>query len=120
MTWLNTLVARQFVGTESRLLTLFDLLRQISEGTDDDPDSRRAKLLLPGRPPARCVPGCVARRLWTCAVFSVIRPRVVPAAEALGVTSWSEPSIERRLCSVICQGGQLVDIQKSRLLAGHC
>jgi len=43
--WLNTLISRQFVGTESRLLTLFELLRQISEGTDDDPESRRAELL---------------------------------------------------------------------------
>lgn len=43
--WLNTLISRQFVGTESRLLTLFDLLRQISEGTDDDPESRRAELV---------------------------------------------------------------------------
>jgi len=42
--WLNTLISRQFVGTESRLLTLFELLRQISEGTDDDPESRRAEL----------------------------------------------------------------------------
>ncbi len=43
--WLNTLASRQFVGTESRLLTLFELLRQLSEGTDDDPESRRADLL---------------------------------------------------------------------------
>lgn len=45
ISWLNTLVSRQFVGTESRLLTLFELLRQISEGTDDNPDSRRADLV---------------------------------------------------------------------------
>lgn len=45
ISWLNTLVNRQFVGTESRLLTLFELLRQINEGTDDDPDSRRADLI---------------------------------------------------------------------------
>ncbi len=43
--WLNTLISRQFVGTESRLMTLFELLRQIGEGTDDDPESRRADLL---------------------------------------------------------------------------
>lgn len=43
--WLNTLISRQFVGTESRLLTLFELLRQINEGTDDDPESRRAELM---------------------------------------------------------------------------
>lgn len=42
--WLNTLMSRKFVGTESRLLTLFELLRQISEGTDTDPVSRRAEL----------------------------------------------------------------------------
>ena len=43
--WLTTLISRQFVGTESRLMTLFELLRQISEGTDDDPESRRQELL---------------------------------------------------------------------------
>lgn len=43
--WLSTLISRQFVGTESRLLTLFELLRQINEGTDDDPESRRAELM---------------------------------------------------------------------------
>ena len=30
--WLGTLAQRGFVGTESRLLTLFDLLKQMSEG----------------------------------------------------------------------------------------
>ena len=42
--WLATLISRQFVGTESRLMTLFELLRQISEGTDDDPESRRQEI----------------------------------------------------------------------------
>ncbi|GAA4024354.1 hypothetical protein GCM10022212_22440 [Actimicrobium antarcticum] len=32
ITWLGTLTARSFVGTESRLLTLFELLRKISSG----------------------------------------------------------------------------------------
>ena len=31
--WLSSLTERSFVGTESRLLTLFELLRQMSEGT---------------------------------------------------------------------------------------
>ena len=42
--WLNSLTARQFVGTESRLLTLFDLLRQMSEGSESDPAVRMADL----------------------------------------------------------------------------
>ncbi|RJF97647.1 DUF3375 domain-containing protein [Noviherbaspirillum saxi] len=42
--WLDTLTARAFVGTESRLLTLFDLLRQMSEGSESDPQTRIAEL----------------------------------------------------------------------------
>lgn len=42
--WLNTLTERSFVGTESRLLTLFTLLRQMSEGSDTDPATRLAEL----------------------------------------------------------------------------
>jgi hypothetical protein len=42
--WLNTLAERMFVGTESRLLTLFDLLRQIYEGSETDPRVRVAEL----------------------------------------------------------------------------
>ena len=42
--WLETLAARSFVGTESRLLTLFELLRQISEGSETDPQARLAEL----------------------------------------------------------------------------
>jgi flagellar motility protein MotE (MotC chaperone) len=38
--WLETLSARSFVGTESRLLTLFELLKQMSEGTETDPQAR--------------------------------------------------------------------------------
>lgn len=38
--WLETLSAQPFVGTESRLLTLFDLLRQMSEGSETDPIKR--------------------------------------------------------------------------------
>lgn len=44
ITWLGTLSARSFIGTESRLLTLFELLRQISEGSEADPDTRVADL----------------------------------------------------------------------------
>lgn len=44
LSWLSTLIERQFVGTESRLLTLFELLRQISEGSESDPQSRIAEL----------------------------------------------------------------------------
>lgn len=42
--WLETLSARSFVGTESRLLTLFELLRQMSEGSEADPQMRVAEL----------------------------------------------------------------------------
>lgn len=42
--WLETLAARSFVGTESRLLTLFDLLKQMSEGSEVDPQARIAEL----------------------------------------------------------------------------
>ena len=42
--WLAQLSERQFVGTESRLLILFDLLKQMSEGSEADPDRRIAEL----------------------------------------------------------------------------
>ncbi len=42
--WLTQLSERQFVGTESRLLTLFDLLKQMSEGSEADPIRRMAEL----------------------------------------------------------------------------
>lgn len=42
--WLGTLTERSFVGTESRLLTLFELLKQMSEGSEADPEKRLAEL----------------------------------------------------------------------------
>lgn len=42
--WLASLTERPFVGTESRLLTLFGLLEQISAGTEADPVKRVADL----------------------------------------------------------------------------
>ncbi len=42
--WLGTLTERSFVGTESRLLTLFELLQQMSEGTETNPQARLAEL----------------------------------------------------------------------------
>jgi flagellar motility protein MotE (MotC chaperone) len=42
--WLGTLTERSFVGTESRLLTLFELLKQMSEGSESDPQARIAEL----------------------------------------------------------------------------
>ena len=42
--WLVSLTERSFVGTESRLLTLFELLRQMSEGTETDPGVRTEEL----------------------------------------------------------------------------
>ena len=44
LAWLESLTARAFVGTESRLLTLFALLRQMSEGSQTDPQARIAEL----------------------------------------------------------------------------
>lgn len=44
ITWLESLNQRSFVGTESRLLTLFDLLRQLSEGSIDDQQIRLKEL----------------------------------------------------------------------------
>jgi hypothetical protein len=42
--WVRTLRDREFVGTESRLNTVFELLRQIVFGTETDPDARIAEL----------------------------------------------------------------------------
>ncbi|MDX8413364.1 MAG: DUF3375 domain-containing protein [Mariprofundales bacterium] len=42
--WLQGLSERHFIGTESRLLTLFDLLQQIVEGSESDPKKRIAEL----------------------------------------------------------------------------
>lgn len=44
LAWLTTLSERSFVGTESRLLTLFELLRQMSEGSESDPQVRAREL----------------------------------------------------------------------------
>ncbi|MEB0140725.1 MULTISPECIES: DUF3375 domain-containing protein [unclassified Undibacterium] len=44
LSWLTQLSARQFVGTESRLLTLFDLLKKMSEGSEADPSKRIEEL----------------------------------------------------------------------------
>ncbi|OIO71055.1 MAG: hypothetical protein AUJ57_07655 [Zetaproteobacteria bacterium CG1_02_53_45] len=42
--WLAALSERTFIGTESRLLTIFDLLRQMAEGSETDPEVRIAEL----------------------------------------------------------------------------
>lgn len=42
--WLASLTARSFVGTESRLLTLFELLKQMSQGSETDPQQHLAEL----------------------------------------------------------------------------
>ena len=44
LAWLEGLTERAFVGTESRLLTLFELLRQMSTGSQTDPEVRLAEL----------------------------------------------------------------------------
>lgn len=42
--WVRSLEERSFVGTESRLNTIFDLLRQMTFGTETDPEARLAEL----------------------------------------------------------------------------
>lgn len=42
--WLEGLTERTFVGTKSRLLTLFELLRQMGEGSQTDPQVRITEL----------------------------------------------------------------------------
>ena len=44
LAWLSNLSGRAFVGTESRLLMLFELLKQMSEGSDTNPETRLAEL----------------------------------------------------------------------------
>jgi hypothetical protein len=42
--WLESLLQRAFVGTESRLLTVFELLRQMVAGAEDDAETRISEL----------------------------------------------------------------------------
>lgn len=42
--WVGDLRAREFVGTESRLNTVFELLRQMVFGADEDPEHRLVNL----------------------------------------------------------------------------
>ncbi|MBV6486903.1 MAG: hypothetical protein GHHEDOFH_00840 [Pseudorhodoplanes sp.] len=42
--WLISLGSRRFIGTESRLMTVFELLRQLAEGTETDPWARITEL----------------------------------------------------------------------------
>ena len=42
--WVQDLRARAFIGTESRLNTIFELLRQMVFGADDDPERRLSEL----------------------------------------------------------------------------
>ena len=42
--WVNDLRTREFIGTESRLNTIFELLRQMVFGAEDDPERRLAEL----------------------------------------------------------------------------
>ena len=44
LAWLAGLAERAFVGTESRLLTLFELLRQMDQGAEADPAARMRDL----------------------------------------------------------------------------
>ncbi|MFC0268624.1 DUF3375 domain-containing protein [Kushneria aurantia] len=42
--WLMSLQGQRFIGAESRLLTVFELLREINEGSETDPRARIAEL----------------------------------------------------------------------------
>ena len=42
--WVSGFQQRQFIAAESRLITVFELLRQIVQGTDADPEARIAEL----------------------------------------------------------------------------
>jgi Protein of unknown function (DUF3375) len=42
--WVADLRSREFIGTESRLKTIFDLLRQMVYGAEEDPERRMAEL----------------------------------------------------------------------------
>ena len=44
ISWLSSLTERTFVGTESRLLMLFELLKQMSEGSETDAELRLNEL----------------------------------------------------------------------------
>lgn len=44
LSWVRDLEARTFIGTESRLTTIFELLRQLVHGADEDPADRLADL----------------------------------------------------------------------------
>ncbi len=44
LSWLENLVRRPFIGTESRLMTIFELLRQMVEGTEADAEVRIQEL----------------------------------------------------------------------------
>jgi len=45
VSWIESLLEKSFVGTESRLLTVFELLRQIASGVETDKDKRIDELL---------------------------------------------------------------------------
>lgn len=44
LAWVDDLRARSFIGTESRLSTIFELLRQMVHGADENPTARLADL----------------------------------------------------------------------------
>lgn len=45
LTWLAGLSKRSFIGTQSRLITIFDILRQLVHATETDPDVRLKELM---------------------------------------------------------------------------
>jgi Protein of unknown function (DUF3375) len=66
--WVATLRGRSFVGTESRLNTIFELLRQLAVGTESDPETRITEL--------------ESRRAQIDAEIAQVRSGVVPVLDA--------------------------------------
>ncbi|HMA64437.1 MAG: DUF3375 domain-containing protein, partial [Fibrobacterota bacterium] len=44
LTWVDSLTGKSFIGTESRLLTIFELLKQMVHGTETDAETRITEL----------------------------------------------------------------------------
>jgi hypothetical protein len=66
LTWLENLIQRPFVGTESRLMTIFDLLRQMVEGTEVDAAVRIQELEKRKADIENELARCGNRAVWTC------------------------------------------------------
>jgi len=78
--WLSGLEQRQFVGAESRIRMVFDLLRDIAHGTESDPDARIAELERRRNAIDEAIEGVRAGRLMLMDPTE-LRERVLQAAD---------------------------------------